>query len=145
VLSILETFYYSPANIDVSVEGRYEPQITWQVDGKDYSVSSNPNLTPTVKTAYKDRKKVFNLEFSMENFPDTMAPFTVAGTLSFGASSSNTIAIKPFTVYKRGIEMHIYLNITVTRSTYNFAIIIHITSEHSDFRATARDMFEIRH
>jgi hypothetical protein len=104
VLSTLKNFYYSPTNIEVSVEGSYEPQITWKVDGTDYSASSNPNLAPTVKTAYKDKKKVFNLEFSMENFPDTMAPFTVAGTLSFGASSSNTIAIEPFTVYKRGID-----------------------------------------
>jgi hypothetical protein len=104
VLSTLETSYYSPANIEVSVEGRYEPQITWKVDGTDYSSLSNPHLTPTVKTAYKDRKKVFNLQFSMEKFPDTMSPFTVAGTVSFGASSSNTIALEPFTVYKRGID-----------------------------------------
>jgi hypothetical protein len=122
VLSTLETFYYSPTNIEVSVEGRYEPQITWKVDGTDYSSSSNPNLAPSVKTAYAARKKVFNLAFSMVKFPDTMAPFTISGTMSFGASSSETIAIEPFTVYKRGILINIYLNIAVKLKLNHYII-----------------------
>ena len=101
-MSTLEPFYYSPASIEVSVEGRYEPAIAWNVAGKPYSSDSNPQLTPSVKTAWAGRKKVFQLVFSMDKFPATMAPFAVSGTVSLGDSSTVTFPIGPFTVYRRG-------------------------------------------
>ena len=99
----METFYYSPTNVELTVEGRYEPSIAWSIDGQAYSQSANPNLTPTVKTAWADSKKVFNLAFNMNAFPADMAPFTVSATVSLGDASSATFPVGPFKVYKRGM------------------------------------------
>ena len=103
-MSTLEPFYYSPASIEVSVEGRYEPAIAWNVAGKPYSSDSNPQLTPSVKTAWSesDRSKVFQLAFSMDQFPVTMEPFTVSGTVSLGDASTATFTFGPFKIFKRG-------------------------------------------
>ena len=102
-LSTLDTFYYSPTNVEVTVEGRYEPEIAWSINEQAYSQSDNPNLTPTVKTAWDNSKKVFNLAFDMTAFPADMAEFVVSATVSLGEASSATFPVGPFTVYKRGM------------------------------------------
>ncbi|KAL5249910.1 hypothetical protein ACHWQZ_G015848 [Mnemiopsis leidyi] len=113
-LSTLDTFYYSPTNVEVTVEGRYEPEIAWSVNGQVYSQSDNPNLTPTVKTAWDGSKKVFNLAFDMTAFPADMAEFEISATISLGDASSATFPVGPFTVYKREFTQSLSASVTFT-------------------------------
>ena len=104
-LSALDAFYYSPQNVELTVDGPYEPQIVWSVGGQTYSADSNPNLTPSVKTAWSGTEKVFNLAFDIAKFSVTLAPFAVSGILSLGAESTITFPVGPFTIYKRGMVL----------------------------------------
>ena len=93
------------------MDGPYEPQIVWTVGGQPYSVDSNPNLTPSVTTAWSGTSKVFNLAFDIAAFAANMAPFVVSGTISLGAESTITFPVGPFTIYKRGM---IYLSVNLS-------------------------------
>ncbi|KAL5250884.1 hypothetical protein ACHWQZ_G016582 [Mnemiopsis leidyi] len=112
-LSELDVFYYSPPNVELTVEGRYEPEIAWSINGQSYSQSNNPNLTPTVKTAWDGSKKAFNLAFAMGAFPADMAPFTVSATISLGDASSATFPVGPFKVYKREFSQSLPVTVTL--------------------------------
>ncbi|XP_063691310.1 roundabout homolog 1-like [Bolinopsis microptera] len=97
----MDTVYYSPTSIEVSVEGRYEPHIIWFIGGQAYSSQDNPHLTPTISSVWSGSKKTFNLAFNMSGFETSMSPFTVRGTVSFGDATDPTFDTVTTNIYKR--------------------------------------------
>jgi len=111
-VSALEAFYYSPSNIEVTVTGSLESQVSWSIDGVSLATTPVDQITASISTAFTGNSITFDLAFDMASYLATMPAFEVTGTVSLGDASDVTFPVGPFTVYKREFTEELSASLT---------------------------------
>ena len=103
--SALESFYYSPSNVELTVTGSLDSQISWSINGVALSSTPVEQISASITTDFTGTSKTFDLAFDMGSYLATMPAFEVTAIVSLGEASDVTFPVGPFTVYKRGLRI----------------------------------------